>query len=453
LSGDKDNYLKIIKELGNYSKKLDSNFIENEKAVKELVIYKNENGVSNYEIKYKNKKALPLSIGVLLFISILLISLPEKNLKYDLDLSYSSRSESSRVGQENNYGSNLGEVSNLGAEALKSSPNFFSSRKIFINKVGDSYNSIFAKGYIFTNPDQMISTDSKNKILNQFNIKNKLFIKGVDDRIYSQYGDLYKKMITFFDYPSAIKSWSYYDYEKDAAICYSPASSLEDQSNQSSLKPSTLGGNEVESITLENLTVKPKELPGGCKAQDLISNKDAVKIAESIFTKLTTLDLAYSVYRDSNMVVVTIKPLINGSKVEELDQSVIFSKLGLYSIYGLIFDESKEVEYKVISLNQAVERANAFSYGAEPYFESESVDSELSQASITNQLDSANENDPRELYFPIDSIEVSKARVIPKVYFDNGNIIIAPTWLLSSESKGSYTVLSLDSKHINTTPR
>jgi hypothetical protein len=153
------------------------------------------------------------------------------------------------------------------------------------------------------------------------------------------------------------------------------------------------------------------------------------------------------------MVVVTIKPLINGSKVEELDQSVIFSKLGLYSIYGLIFDESKEVEYKVISLNQAVERANAFSYGAEPYFESESVDSELSQASITNQLDSANENDPRELYFPIDSIEVSKARVIPKVYFDNGNIIIAPTWLLSSESKGSYTVLSLDSKHINTTPR
>ena len=452
MSEDKDNYLKIIKELGNYSKKLDSNFVENEKEIKELVIYKNVNKVSNYDIKYKNKKILPISIGVLLVTSLFFLSLPHDNLKYDLDSTYISQTESNRVGQVNSNESYPDEVSNLGSEALKSSPNFYSSKKIFINKVVENNNPLLMKGYIFTSPE-LISNDSKNKILNQFNIKNKLFIQGIDDRLYSQYGDIYKKMITFHDYPSSIKSWSYYDYEKDPANCFSPPFSLENQSNQSSIKPSTLESKEFEGSSIENLTVRPKELPEGCKSQDLISNKDAVKITESIFTKLSNLDLTYSVYRDSSMVVVTLKPIIDSSKVEGLDQSVIFSKMGLYSIYGLILDESKEIEYKVISLNEAVERANTFSYGADLYFESESIASELSQSSVTSQPSTINEKDSQAIYFPIDTIEISKAKVIPKVYYNNGNIIIAPTWLLISDSKGSYTVLSLDSKHINTTPR
>ena len=452
MSKDKDNYLKIIKELGNYSKKLDSNFAENEKEIKELVFYKNENKVSNYEIKYKNKKTIPATIGVLSIISLLFLYLPHDNLKYDLDSTYISQIESNRAGLVNSNESYPDEVSNLGSEALKSSPNFYSSKKIFINKVVENNNPLLMKGYIFTSPE-LISNDSKNKILNQFNIKNKLFIQGIDDRLYSQYGDIYKKMITFHDYPSSIKSWSYYDYEKDPAICFSPPISLENQSNQSSIKPSTLESKGYEGNSIENLTVKPKELPEGCKAQDLISNKEAVKITESIFTKLSNLDLAYSVYRDSAMVVVTIKPIFDGSKVEEIDQSVIFSKMGLYSIYGLILDESKEIEYKVISLNEAVERANTFSYGADLYFESESIASELSQSSVTSQPSTINEKDSQAIYFPIDTIEISKAKVIPKVYYNNGNIIIAPTWLLISDSKGSYTVLSLDSKHINTTPR
>ena len=452
MSEPKDNYLKIIKELGNYSKKLDNNFVENEKEIKELVFYKNENKVSNYDIKYKNKKTIPASIGVLSIISLIFLYLPHDNIKYDIDSTYISQTESNRAGLVNSNESYPDEVSNLGSEALKSSPNFYSSKKIFINKVVENYNPFLMKGYIFTSPD-LISTESKNKILNQFNIKNKLFIQGIDDRLYSQYGDIYKKMITFHDYPSSIKSWSYYDYEKDPAICFLPAVSIENQSNQSSLKPSTFESKGYEGNSIENLTVRPKELPEGCKSQDLISNKEAVKITESIFTKLTNFDLAYSVYRDSAMVVVTLKPIINGSKVEGLDQSVIFSKMGLYSIYGLILDESKEIEYKVISLNEAVERANAFSYGAELYFESESVDSELSQSSVTSQTPTLNEKDSQAIYFPIDNIEISKAKVIPKVYYDNGNIIIAPTWLLISDSKGSYTVLSLDSKHINTTPR
>lgn len=307
---------------------------------------------------------------------------------------------------------------------------YFSERNYFIDSLTENTSPPSKRGYTFSsiNPTDL---ESKIQLLkNIFDIK----AEPVKDEFNSiTVGDSQGPTLYLYAQPNALASWSYYNQSLDPwQTCYSQPRPEPAQTDQ----PLSPLPQPTEPC---NPTVK------------LPSNDQAYKTAKELLTPLSATPLRFQLYRDQYQIQVNAYPVLDQSLTPSISYSLSITEKGVLSASGLLINKPSEIEYKIITPKEAIDRANDSRFSASPYYEpgENSINTISSNDPfVTPSLPSS---DSSLIPYPVANHEITKYALTFTTIYHMEKILLVPAYLLSSSSS-SFIVIAVDQSYLDTTP-
>ena len=427
-----------------------------EKLIEDKLIYVK---FKNNNKKYYLVSSLALTSMILLFI------LPVKNndLKYDILTSPIIDTNQNPESIPSDIASSRDLAQLPASQSLsKMAPWYFGAQNShFINNLNEIKSTPDTKLYKINNLE--ISEDKINNLIDFFSIKNN---NTSTDQYYKQYISN-TKSLSIYTYPESLASWSFYDSSNDPYRCNIPGTSpsypenTSEKINDSKNEPNNDGiisGIAKSTTSQEMLTYPTSNLK--CNISTLPNDKDVIKKTSILIENLYSKDniYKYSLYRDTNQVIVYATPYIEKQAINSLQITIVFTANGIYSASGTNYSVDIPKPVSIISANEAIIRANDSRYLAQEYYQEQVItyDSMISsESTINSDLTIAKKENKKtdKLYHPIYTHNIIKAIIIYNNYYQFGENILAPVWLLESSEGRKFTVLALASDHLETYPQ
>ena len=307
---------------------------------------------------------------------------------------------------------------------------FYNERNHFINKITAAPNAPSKRGYTFT-------SISQKDLQTQTDLLAKIF-KLTAEPIKDEYGsttitDQLGAALYIYSQPNALTSWNYYNQSLDPwSSCYS-----RDASSTSSSNP---GQEQI-----------PNPAPLCQPDLNLPSNDKAYSVAKEILSQITQTPLRYQIQRDQYQVQVNAYPILDQSINQSILYSVTVTEKGLLSAQGMLLAQPTELEYKIISPNEAIERANDSRFLASPYYDQDTTNQDLITTTDPNQSPSNQNTATNLIPYPIATHIITTATLTHTTIYHMDKILILPAYKLISE-KNSFIVLAVDQSYLDTNP-
>jgi len=417
-------------------------------------------------VKFKNNNKKYYLVSSLAITSmIILFTMPLKNSDISYDILTSPLVDINQNSESLTNGVSITDDLSLAPNSRsvsKMAPWFYGMQNShFIDNLSEVKNKVDTKLYKISNLEL---TEEKIKyLIGFFSMENTNLST---DQYYKQY-ITNNKNLTIYSYPESLTSWNYYDSNNDPYRCNisgSSASYPETQSSDISQRetgPINEGINNSISKAMppqDNISFPSSDLK--CGINNLPNDKDVInktsQLVENIFNKAN--NYKYSLYRDLNQVIVYATPYLENQAINSLQITVVFTSNGIYSAYGTNYKVQIPKPVSIITAKEAIIRANDSRYLAQEYYQEQMTSSDTTVSSVTtvsSDLTVAKRENKiiDKLYHPINRHDIIKASVVYNNYYQFGENILAPVWLLESREGKKFTVLALTNENLETNPQ